>query len=324
MKILYCRGNYTRKLQHRIGTMIYQENDSLYVRKYILDEQAKNHLLSILPKEQLIAKNFPKILLNKMVKKDNIFIDFEYLNFPSLELLIEKALIKKEFEKTKDYIIILKKLITNLKTINENPYKNKEFIKIFDSNNKYQSTRKIECSVITILDLNFDNLLLDEKENKIYLIDYEWVYNFPIPKDFLFFRSVLYLCQKLQPIIQTVCSSQFPGIEVLPNFLIPKAWFGIVSFSRTRLSKYRQYELNFQKTVNLVPEKVKKDINVEKSKVVKQRYSQNLESYISFQVQQEVQQQVQQYINPLQKELDELKSSRLFKVRNLYHSFKIK
>lgn len=281
MKILFVRANLSRKPKYQVGVLIYQGGRGKCVRKYLIRTRAQTHLQSLDKKRDIIAETLPKdVLLPEILAIEKAYIDFEYINLPTLELLIEKTILNHSFKSSKEYLIIFKKLLDKLSQIEIDPYKNEQFVKRFDPLKRYQKNIKETCLKSGILDLNLDNILFNAKNKKKYLIDWEWVFNFPIPKEFILFRSLFYLSNKLQSLITTFCCADFPCYEIFNSFYIPKVWFDLFSFTSHDIEKFLFYESNFQNSVNNIkidPNRIK--IFKEKN-LLTSRISANLNSYI--------------------------------------------
>lgn len=199
MKILFSRSNLFRKNNYQLATIIYEYRNKKYVRKIALLKESLPHLKKIENNYLEIKKQF--ILTPKITLIKENYIDFEYLPFPSLESIIEKYLINHQFEDTETILKIYLSFISNLKEIKTSIYKNKEFIKIFDQEKLYDQKKEESCLIKSVLDYNLDNLLYDENKNNLYLIDWEWILNFPLPKKYIIFRAIFYLASKFQSLI---------------------------------------------------------------------------------------------------------------------------
>jgi len=281
MKILYVRGNLYRKLKYQVTTIIYQLNDRIIVRKYAGNPKAQPHLLHLKNVKKTLSKILPKnILLPEILDYKSNYIEFEYINLPSLESLIEKTIINHQFELTKDYLHIFKKTLDGLSKKTTNPYENKQFIETFDPLKNYQSELKEKCISPGILDLNLDNLIFDSKNNKVYLIDWEWTFDFSIPKNFASFRTLFYLSFKFQSLIATFCSIDFLCYEIFDNFFVPKIWWDIFDFTKVDIEKFLYYEFNFQNSVDDVKRDFRKIIAFKDKRLLSKSITPNLDSYI--------------------------------------------
>jgi len=202
------------------------------------------------------------------------------MDFPSLELLIEQSLIEKKFIEANNYISALQDILDNIDSISVCPYDNKEFRLNFDPQNKYRSWKKEDCCKLGILDIDFDNVLMDNHDKPI-LIDSEWVLNIPIPKKFILFRALFYLCNQLQSIIATYCSEDFPCYEVLLYFLMPVKWFDALKLSQNEVRKYMYFESEFQNKIKLINHGFDPERILKKKAIIKKRYSLSLEYYLN-------------------------------------------
>jgi len=257
MKILFAQANLSRKKPFQIQTIIFKENKKIFVRKIALTDDAFKHLNALKNNYLVIKKN--KISTPKIIVKKFNYIDFEFLPFPSLEYFIEEKIYGQNFENLNDLVKIGLDFINSLKTIKINPYQNKEFTEIFDPKNLIKKELE-ECLNLGVLDINFDNLLFDSKKNKIYLIDFEWFFNFSIPKKLILFRSIFYLSLHLQSLIKNRCSPKFPCLEIFKNFYVPKIFCQNLNFNPDEIKKYYFWEINFQNYVNQM--QIKYDENI--------------------------------------------------------------
>lgn len=280
MNILFATGNFDRRPEYQVRTKIYEDGGNLVVRKYATNDLAYAHLEKIFRNTEIINRNIKDLSFPRVIKKDQSYLEFEYLDFPSLKYLVEEALIKHEFKGTVIYIKMLDNLIRRAKSKRIDIYKNKDFIRYFDPDKKFNSKKTEICVNETILDLNLDNLLL-KNDQEIYLIDYEWVYSIPAPKRFLLFRSLFYLSHQLQSVIQTMCSERFSCYEIFQGTLVPKIWFDLFSFSQDEIERFINYEFNFQQSVTVGEYKVENLTLFEEKKFVNSRYNPNLEIYMS-------------------------------------------
>ncbi|MBN1915822.1 hypothetical protein JW796_02385 [Candidatus Dojkabacteria bacterium] len=121
----------------------------------------------------------------------------------------------------------LEEIINKLDQIKKPPIINKEFNNIF-GHHLNEETAWIKPG---ILDLNLDNFTINRKI--IYNIDYEWTWNFPIPRDFVIFRGLYSLLDAIQ--------SQ--GLD--PSYIEDRI------FSKYYKEQYLLAEDSFQNYINL-------------------------------------------------------------------------
>lgn len=249
MKILFAKTNYARKKQYLIQTTIYEVDGQLFVKKRAYSETSKPHLASLVSSSDLILDNLSTISIASILKVESDAITFEYIHANSIEKQIESTFFYQEYDKQTQLLNSLLTIKSSFKQTFTSPYLNNNFINIFDPKKQFYTQKKIECCAIAPIDLNFDNILLEN--NKIHIIDYEWTFNFPIPFEYIIFRAIYTLSEKLQDIIQLHCQEKYPCYEVAENFFIPQIWYDQFHFSRIDLHKNVFYELNLQNFINL-------------------------------------------------------------------------
>jgi len=163
---------------------------------------------------------------------------------------------------------------------------------------------------------------LNQKKNQIYLIDFEWFFDFPIPKKFIIFRSVFYLSLHLQSLIKNRCSQYFPCLEILKNFYVPKIFWEKLNMKMDEVKKYYFWEINFQNYVNQIQQKYDENIFVEKFIEKKEKLDNSLYkaslSKTNELIQPQSQFQQQLYIQNLETQLNTIKSAKFFKLWQKY------
>ncbi len=184
--IIYSKHNLNRKKEFQLLTTIERENSFLFSAKTSLRKESDIFLNSFFSKyENLLSANF-SIIPVKPQRINDTKIKFEYKEDIFLEGLLLKSVIKGDREKflklSDNYLSFIKK-----NKIIEQPL-SEEFKKIFGNYTK----EKILCLHVGCIDLNLDNIIYDRKKNEYALIDYEWTFNFPIPYDYIIYRSFFY------------------------------------------------------------------------------------------------------------------------------------
>lgn len=244
MKILFAQGNLLRKKEFQVQTIIYQEKNNYFVKKEAVVSEAYPHLTKILENYFLLKKiklNLPKLINSK---RNNLVL--EYLNYPSLSKLIEDALYEKNYLEVEKLSKLIYEFANSLPQTNTNLDKNINFKKTFKKN-----LFTDDCLKIGILDLNADNILYNKRNNKFYLVDWEWLFDFPIPLDFILIRTYFYLSLHLQSLLIISANKNFPLYEILKNFYMPKIFVDKLNLNPQKLEKFFQMEYHFQAYVNI-------------------------------------------------------------------------
>lgn len=308
MKIISAKNYSLRKDKFNLTTFFIKEKNNIFIRKKGNSNHVKKFLENFFIKRKLIEKELLGVKPVKILKKENNYIDFQYLDFPSFEYLIEKSLIERNFSKANEYFNIFLNLLNRQKIltkINSNDFS--KFQSIFDPKKEIK-IKEEKYLKIGIYDLNLDNFLYDQKRKEIYIVDWEWFFDFPIPLNLIIFRSIFYLSAHLQLIIQTFCNKEFPCFEILKDFYIPKIFWEKVDFSSNQIKNYLILENNFQNYVNKVKQKIDNQIFIEKYNLKEERIlKNNINNFQTNQLSQQLQQKNQE-IEEKNKQIKILKS----------------
>jgi len=156
MKIHYVKQNSTRSKEFQITTTIYEDNGVKYVKKEALSEEAIKHLKKMEDSRISLSKSIinPKVQMAKIIKRTSSSLTFEFIDGVSFE---------DKFHNSKDKNEIVKEY--------------KDFL--------YNSFRFNE---IANIDLIFSNIIF--KDDKIYIIDYEWVFSDNIDVEYILYRAL--------------------------------------------------------------------------------------------------------------------------------------
>lgn len=184
METLFVKySNVERDENYRIKTEIIKENGEKKVLKQALNEESQKHINDIFYNYQKLEKAKFKLNLAKCYLKEKK-IYFEYIDGNRLDTIVMKIF----FENGKE------KFFEKLKEIRE----------IINENWNEQ---------IVNLDLTLDNMIMN-KEGIITVIDYEWIYEGKIEKNFVFYRLLEVLYTKYGAYF----SSKFSFEELLEKF----------------------------------------------------------------------------------------------------------
>ncbi|OPJ59535.1 hypothetical protein [Clostridium chromiireducens] len=228
-QMIYTRYSNDRNSNFNIRTSIYKEADNRkVVEKVGMDNRAEKHINNIYENYLLLKQknNNPNIEINKVEYKDGILI-FDYIEGETLANKIDR-LVKEEnlngiieiAQKFKNYLegSQIKKVfeVTN------------EFIDIFG---EVKFSDMQETLDVTNIDLSMDNIIIS---NKIYILDYEWVFNFPMPVKYVIYRNLNNYLNR--------------WITKLEHFL--PTLFQILGITAEEIINYNNMENEFLKYVN--------------------------------------------------------------------------
>lgn len=187
MRLIYCKSTEKRARRFQIYTCIMKEdNGQRAVIKKAVYSEGTEHIRNM-------YKNF--LLLNKILP-DQVVNCYETENgiaFPFIEgELYENKLVKKllKNKNIENWTIILEEWKSLIIGTHSNICKfdnSVEFQNIFGNADYLKGDAALK---ITNFDAIGENIIVKNKKN--YFIDYEWVFDFPIPIDFCFYRIIKY------------------------------------------------------------------------------------------------------------------------------------
>lgn len=207
--VLFAKYNRTRKKEYQICTAIYEEALQTKVEKRALCPDAVAHILSLEQKSALYAKVLKKVNVLLPTISDNVAV-YEYIDGITLEEYIVEA------------INNIDAFIERINEANE---------RIFDINESFINGENV---TIANIDCLYDNFII--KDDKIYCMDCEWVFEKEIPLSFLKYRSIFYLYEKYEKYIRQRLSKE--------DFFLK---FG---FTQADMDKYYQMEDEYQHYVH--------------------------------------------------------------------------
>jgi 2-polyprenyl-3-methyl-5-hydroxy-6-metoxy-1,4-benzoquinol methylase len=226
--IHFIGANMKRKRKFRTYKKICQNRNKLQFIVSADNEEAIEFVKEIAERE-IIAKNFfnenAEVATAELRNKRLIY---PYMAFPTLLELLTKEVNSGDDDFGKywldQYIQFVLKLPSK-KCIPE------EFMKTLDIP-KSQIREPIHCLNCGIFDCVPHNIMIDLSNNKYYIIDNEFTYDFPIPADFLVWCAIYTLVFDLQDQIQSqVCQSHpvtiFSGHGINRHY-IPLSWLSIL------------------------------------------------------------------------------------------------
>ena len=184
-RVVFSKASVERKPEYRQQTVILSDGDKWVVRKIPVGEASREHLKEysknyILLKKAL--KEGSRISLVSCKEQEDGSVEFPFLTEPTLMKRLEGT-------DPEEYIRLVKEfrdaLVRDFGTV---PFRKEDgFREVFGDAEPAEGE---ESLAVTNADLNFDNVFCSE-DGKYTLIDYEWVFPFPLPLSFLLYRALL-------------------------------------------------------------------------------------------------------------------------------------
>lgn len=211
MEMLYSKYNRERLPKFQTGTIVFKSNDQLVVKKVALTDKAVDHVKNIYANYELLKQIKMDITSAKLEGHEVLF---EYVAGESFEHRLLKAVIERDKNKIFRLLETYKSIIKNMGfTFYRNFKSCLQFEAIFG---KQVEIENVICFDIANIDLAFENLIFTSNDN-YKIIDYEWVFNFPIPVDYIIYRSVTLFFRNMEYISNLITMNEiwdFYGISI--------------------------------------------------------------------------------------------------------------
>lgn len=238
-KMLFAQAQYLRKREFTILTKLIEENGKKYITKEAVYPEGKNHVESIYSNYRLLQKSENNFKLPKTTLVDNV-VTTDYIDSPNLAAEIETLLIERKIEEANKKVSEFIKYLNTIPVVKTNPYTSQEFTQLFDPDKKHFSKNQVDCWYPGFHDINFDNFIKKDKE--YYFIDFEWCFDFPLPKNFLILRAIFFLSLKLKSVLKTMTAPDFPCVNYYDDVLTPLSWLKLIDHSEQKLQQMLDYE----------------------------------------------------------------------------------
>ena len=200
-QIEYVKYNRTRAEKFQLKTVIVRENGVLSVEKTALSEAGEAHIRSFETKYEKISGSNPQIrFLKPEFLPGGKAVRFEYLTGETIgDVLGEKIRLGEVpyKELTEAMTLVFPEDFSDAGSSRkeERFVPGEEFRAVFGDVPE-MTDRIVQVSNVDGL---FENLMISD--GTVYGIDYEWVFDFPIPAKFLHFRNLLYFYRRYENIL---------------------------------------------------------------------------------------------------------------------------
>ena len=187
-KVLYAKYSNQRKREFAIATIILEKDNIKHVLKRALypkeNENLKNMQMAFRSLENIFKQTSFKVAACEYVGEG--LVRFDYIQGLTLEEYIRDKMSDGDFEGVCDE---LKRLVDELfaNSYLHNFEVSDTFIDIFGERDFSHTLHAFDLSNV---DMIFDNLIINDK--RFVMVDYEWVFEFMIPIEFILFRSFLH------------------------------------------------------------------------------------------------------------------------------------
>jgi len=186
MKTIFAKYNSERLPKFQIVTKIVADNDGQkYAIKEALCDEAKEHIDDIYKNYELLKSTY-NINLVKPTKIEN-GLSFEMAKGNSLENILLDSMGKNDSERFEKYVDKFLDFVDGMVCEQNVLFQpSQEFEDVFGS---WEIDEPQDIIKVANIDLIFGNIFVDENDEFV-LIDYEWVFDFEVPKSYVVWRSL--------------------------------------------------------------------------------------------------------------------------------------
>lgn len=228
--VLYTKYNSIRASKFQLRTTIRKENGLRYVEKVPMCQEAEQHLQQMIDNRILLDKAYKNVKL-VACEKLNSGLKFAFIKgkpilsvaeekCSSLDALVEqiRAAFAIMFEVNSDICVPF--------------YMTDAFAKMYP-----ECTPKNGCPSYAVANLDsiVSNFVRTE-EGEVYCLDYEWVADFPVPENYIKYRSLLYIYNENQAFVSSITDLD----SLLKAFDI----------TESEIALYDKMEIDFQQYVH--------------------------------------------------------------------------
>lgn len=187
-EVLYAKLNMDRHREFAICTTIECARGQMEAVKKPLTEEAQEHIERMartLRQESGAAKGQAGAFCLLPGRQDQEGIHYPWMAGKSLGYQAEQAILKKDASAVKRMVShVFEQLIEP--AIIQADYGTAEFCRVFGEARLVQE--RTDCLCPANVDLILDNIFPDGEQN--YIIDGEWIFDFPIPSSFVIWRTI--------------------------------------------------------------------------------------------------------------------------------------
>lgn len=185
--VKFAKVSCERNSRYRVCTIIsHDDNGKECIRKTAVGSAAKQHIKRIEKSFEKLSRyyEYTDFEICPCVVEDNTAV-FDFVQGRPLSALIAQAVNNKDDKALTDCLETLKRAVMPLSM-------GRSFSKSFKFRNFFGNLKLpdgLNATKISNADLIDDNIIVGKKTT---IIDYEWILDFPVPLEFILYRSVLH------------------------------------------------------------------------------------------------------------------------------------
>ncbi len=248
--IFYIR-NQGRKKAFSIETSIFIDNGKKIAIKKSSHKDSISHIMNMAntyTKTKEIFESSNNISLVPIKKIDDETVSFDYIEGRSAERLLIDRIINGDSKGLAETVSVVIDFIESIPSVTKNPTKSDKYTSVFGNNYNYEC----ECINPGIIDLNFDNFIIN-KNNIWNMFDYEWCFDFEIPKEYLIQRVLFWFFVMRYSNISLLSGNKIKIIEIGEGIYVPEIIYNKYKSSFATMQQLIEAEWSFQKYTQIAP-----------------------------------------------------------------------
>ncbi len=202
MRNIFIKFNDARRKEFNIRTTIIKDNNKRVIVKQAEDVAGESHIKRIYKNQEILSKIYSPLQICPCTISDNKL----YFDYIEGDLLFDKYL-KAVQKRDKEEFLSLISFHLNLligKESNQCIFTGTtEFMEVFGEASDYEGKRGLKVTNFEATPYNI--ILVNGNINKPVFIDYEWVFEYPMPLDFVIYQCILSLYRNI-PMLEKVVS----------------------------------------------------------------------------------------------------------------------
>lgn len=228
IKKIFSKMTRERRKEFQIETYIYEEDGKKHVGKRAMTEDALLHVRNMyLNYERYMEWNIP-FLASCELNAENDTVILEYIEGTSLSEQLVKAAAEENRTLFIELLLKHKKLITDMVGNRKEVFaSNTKFVEVFGN---YAELDGQMAATYLNIDTTFDNVI-EQKDGQYVTIDHEWIFDFPLPINYVIFRAIYLFYGRLH--------------KELEPFISEESIYEISGISAKERAIYRQMEAKF-------------------------------------------------------------------------------
>jgi hypothetical protein len=251
-KVIFAQGPSKRKKVFALSTIITQAQDGTYHSyKRAATPEAIAHAQAVAGTYtylQQVLSASKSLSIAPATIHDDTTVEIAYATGVPLEQAIVDAILENRQADALQLVALYCDQVTaTLPALSCNPAKNADYVAVFGDAYNHPTA----CFKYGLVDLNFDNLFL--ADGKLTLIDYEWFFDFPVPKEFILGRSLHYLFIRYASSMKTIFIEGTEFVSLSDECFVPDYIYNKYQRYFAQLDRILSTEGSFQEWTSDTP-----------------------------------------------------------------------